>query len=399
GRDQQEASSIKSPRTNGYPPYCDPSYVMPNQLKVRVQSSAGEQPHDLLIEVEKSATVKAFLGGYRNKVTRTEYHDASTQYGTKEAKQKDMSRFRTRDSQTCHFQSRTMQTTNECGTQMECVGLHLAGDADHSIEAKLYQSAHEHWEIRKRYIVVMQRYWRGYSARNKVVWALRQAAFEAHLAVQAREESVRVADDAKKDREMKRRMHPKTVEDFEILYNEMHQWRQAEAQRINESEMNASDRKAAHMTLLAKQTRLLQTIDRLKHKAVGASKSSRINRILSLMSKSKLWEMSGGEVAEISTPWTTRAQELHDLYRALEAPLLTIEERLDILLHVKWTVKEFDCRLTRDIVALIDREADLLNRGRGEASMTGLRSRILNLFLMFIETPEFNPEVTRFLRV
>ena len=62
---------------------------------------------------------------------------------------------------------------------------------------------------------------------------------------------------------------------------------------------------------------------------------------------------------------------------------------------VKWTVKEFDCNLTRSIVELIDREADLLNRGRAESSLDGLRKRLLNLFLQFIETPEFNPEVRK----
>ena len=80
-------------------------------------------------------------------------------------------------------------------------------------------------------------------------------------------------------------------------------------------------------------------------------------------------------------------------------PLLTIDERLDVLLHIKWTVKEFDCNLTRDIVELIDREADMLNRGRSEASLTGLRKRLANLFLQFIETPEFNPESARFQKV
>ncbi|CAM9766755.1 unnamed protein product, partial [Discosporangium mesarthrocarpum] len=87
------------------------------------------------------------------------------------------------------------------------------------------------------------------------------------------------------------------------------------------------------------------------------------------------------------------------LYEAIEAPLLSVEERLDVLLHLKWTVKEFDCRLTRDIVELVDREADLLARGRGEESLRGLRQRIRNLFLRFLETPDFNPEATRFLRV
>lgn len=72
------------------------------------------------------------------------------------------------------------------------------------------------------------------------------------------------------------------------------------------------------------------------------------------------------------------------------------DERLDVLLHVKWTVKEFDCNLSREIVELIDREADMLNRGRNPKAMDGLRRRIANLFLQFIETPEFNPEATRY---
>ena len=73
--------------------------------------------------------------------------------------------------------------------------------------------------------------------------------------------------------------------------------------------------------------------------------------------------------------------------------------RLDVLLNIKWTVNEFDCALTRDIVELIDREADLLDRGRSESTLSGLRIRLNNLFLQFIETPEFNPEASRFLKV
>ena len=106
-----------------------------------------------------------------------------------------------------------------------------------------------------------------------------------------------------------------------------------------------------------------------------------------------------GEVAEVHTPFTTRAKELLELYNGLSLPNLSIDERLDVLLHVKWTVKEFDCNLTREIVDLIDREADLLNRGRSETSLDGLRKRIANLFLQFCETPEFNPEAARFQKV
>lgn len=103
--------------------------------------------------------------------------------------------------------------------------------------------------------------------------------------------------------------------------------------------------------------------------------------------------------------------------------MLTVDERLQILLHVKFTAKEFDCNLTREIVDLIDREGDLISRGRSEKSLEGwllfnrksrddhltlqpfcimplgLRKRISGLFLQFIQTPEFNPEMASHIKV
>merc|ERR1719152_26980 len=85
-----------------------------------------------------------------------------------------------------------------------------------------------------------------------------------------------------------------------------------------------------------------------------------------------------------------------DLWHGLQITGLSIDERLDILLHIKWTVKEFECALTREIVELVDREADILNRGRPGRSLEGQRVRLSNLFLQFIETPEFNPEAIHY---
>ena len=78
---------------------------------------------------------------------------------------------------------------------------------------------------------------------------------------------------------------------------------------------------------------------------------------------------------------------------------ISIEERLDILLNTKFTVKEYPTELTREIEELIDREADMINRGRPDSSLDGLRQRLCNLFLQFIETPEFNPEASRFQKI
>ena len=90
------------------------------------------------------------------------------------------------------------------------------------------------------------------------------------------------------------------------------------------------------------------------------------------MSDAKKWERSDGRYTEVHTPFTTRAKELMDIYNGLKLKNLSIDERLDILLNTKWTVKEWECNLTREIVELIDREADMLNRGRPENSLDGI---------------------------
>jgi len=55
--------------------------------------------------------------------------------------------------------------------------------------------------------------------------------------------------------------------------------------------------------------------------------------------------------------------------------------------------------LTKEIIELIDREADLLIRGVKDSNLDGLRRRISILFLQYIKTPSFNPEAARYLKV
>merc|ERR1712046_257067 len=172
-----------------------------------------------------------------------------------------------------------------------------------------------------------------------------------------------------------------------------------ETTRIHNSNADEATKKAALKQLLHKETKLLQTVDKLKIQAHAINRDAKTQQMLECMAKPKVWAQSDGETTTVHTPFTTRAKELMDLYNGLRLPLLTVDERLDVLLHVKWTVKEFDCNLTRELVDLIDREADMLNRGRPEKSFVGLRRRMTNLFLQFIETPEFNPEAMRFQKV
>lgn len=212
-----------------------------------------------------------------------------------------------------------------------------------------------------------------------------------------RQLEITAAEESKRKQEVERRLHPKKGKDFDILFNELEAWRLNETKKIkNSTELNEEEKKLAMQQLLNKETKILQKIDRLKITASDKNKQEKISNFLRAMSDPKLWKRSDGRFTEVHTPFSTRAKELMDLYNGLRLPFLSTDERLDVLLHTKWTVKEFDCNLTREIVDLIDREADMLNRGRSETSLEGLRKRLSNLFLQFIETPEFNPEAARF---
>lgn len=232
---------------------------------------------------------------------------------------------------------------------------------------------------------------------RKRTYNLAKARDDKDAEMKQRQELLRTEEETKRKVEVERRLHPKKGKDFDILFNELEAWRLNETKKIkNSTELNEEEKKLALQQLLNKETKILQKIDRLKITAHDKNKGEKIGNFLRAMSDPKLWKRSDGRFTEVHTPFSTRAKELMDLYNGLRLPFLSTDERLDVLLHTKWTVKEFDCNLTREIVDLIDREADMLNRGRSETSLEGLRKRLSNLFLQFIETPEFNPEAARF---
>ena len=354
-------------------------------------------PQTFMVKIERENRRKLYLGGYRSRKTGVVYHHGSTQTAQEIPLETGPEKF-TRECQTAIEVTRSIQTKRENGTQMERKDIYLENKYDRELAAKEYFTSAQLHGLRVTKTIIMQCYWRGYVARC-LAYTLRKRQEDRRRAIEEEEQRQKELAAKRHEREVERRMNPRTIQDFEVLYNELENWRQHETRRINETVKDEKERLEELAKLLSKETKLLQTIDRLK---IGANKENRGNRIkkmLDLMSAPKQWQMSDGDVAEVHTPFTTRAKELMELYQGLNLPMLSIDERLDVLLHVKWTVKEFDCNLTRNIVELIDREADLLNRGRSEKSLEGLRKRLSNMFLRFIETPEFNPEAARFQKV
>jgi len=369
---------------------------LPDSIDVELPPlSATSQTRVLTVPIDVTQVKKLpYLGGFRNKRTGVEYMHAAMQTDKKPTEWKKDFKF-TRETQTQDQRSRTLQTKREASTQMQRPDLLIDESRDVEVDSGAYMTSEEHQALRCEKTLIIQRYTRGWRARNLADQLRRQRDDDEAEAGEAAE-AARAKAEARRRREIERRMRPRTHEDFEILYNELEAWRLLETSKINEASLPPDVKQATLKQLLHKETKLLQTIDRLKIAANHENRDVRIAKTLADMANAKRWENADGSLVEVHTPFTTRAKELMQLYNGLRLPLLTTDERLDVLLHVKWTVKEFDCNLTREIVELIDREADLLNRGRDPKSMEGLRRRIANLFLHFVETPEFNPEAGRY---
>ncbi|KAL9646102.1 hypothetical protein ABK040_007980 [Willaertia magna] len=405
----------------------NPSY----QIQLEIYYGSGVASKIITVDVFNENLPKPFIGGFRHRLSMKEYHHACMQ--TLSNKTKSKIERNHRETQTKKFKTRSQQTLREQGTQMERSDLTLDTANDRVIYASPnYFSSEQYHKLKIEMAVKIQNFIRRKLARKKVI-----EVREFREREKERQEKINTImnqiDHEKRMKEINRRMHPRTEEDFNIMYDELEAWRMKETENIHSTtEPNSKERHNALKELLRKETKLLQTIDRLKIVANEQNRKEKVLTDLEKMAKPKKVEtlnttkinykecstfkegnpnkddlglllkenekegseeMGSYVTTFIETPFTIRARELKDLYNGLNTEMLSVDERLDVLLHVKWTVKEFQQeQLTLDIVELIDREADLLNRGRKDSSLAGLRKRLSNLFLQFIQHPKFNPE-------
>uniref|UniRef100_A0A8D1ZI46 IQ motif and ubiquitin-like domain-containing protein n=1 Tax=Sus scrofa TaxID=9823 RepID=A0A8D1ZI46_PIG len=363
-------------------------------ITVRVQTGIDEY-QEVAVEMIRSEFHKPFLGGFRHKITGIEYHNAGTQTVPKKSPEK-LNVF-CRDTQTVFQRRKLQQTTNTTSTQMTKIGVYISNVTDNLVTPGKYLSAAEYHARRLEAVIVIQTHYRRWHAKVMVENLRRQKMFR--LKWEAQEELRKIKE---KEEWMKldyyRRHNPQTKEDFELLYNALEFWRQEELARINQS-FTGAERKAALCELLEKETQIIASIGRHRYIAYTANREASIEAFLDKCSAPKVWRTFDGKIIEMDTQFTIRARELQNIYKCIMLRNISQDERLDVLLTLKHTVKEHECKLTQEILELIDREVDLMMRGVKHENLAGLRKRIATLFFHYIKTPLFNPEVARHLKV
>lgn len=322
----------------------------------------------MLVRVEKVKMKKPFLGGYRHKETGVQYHNAAAQTLPIKRPAKGVELFQ-RETQTVKTRNKYQQVTVDAATQMDRTGCFISDQTDKIIVSGEREMAEDYHKRVLKNVLVLQTYWRRWLA-TKYVNALRQDRkardqWEQEETVRKRKEK-----EAHMKREFDRRMNPKTKEDFDLLYHALEMWRQDELKEINRT-TSGPERKAALCALLEQEADLIASIGRHKLVAAENNKEKEAKRFLDATAAPKSWIAFDGGVTEMDTPYTLRAKQLRDIYNSITMKGLLRDERLDVLLTLKCTVQEHDCKLTRDIVELVDREAELLIRGLDNNALEG----------------------------
>ncbi|NWV48382.1 IQUB protein, partial [Daphoenositta chrysoptera] len=374
---------------------------MPDVISVRVQTDS-DSFQEVAVKIERRTYNKPFLGGFRNISTGVEFHNAGSQTKPKKRPDKGIQVF-CKETQTVVEKNNQQQTRNTTSTQMTKIGLYVSNMTDKLITPGKYFTAEEYHKRRLEAVIVIQKYFRRWHAINLVQSLMEQKRLR--LAREAQEELQKKREKEEKlRREYKKKLNPKTKEDFELLYHDLELWMQEETERINRT-LTGAERKAALCALLEEETELIACIG--MHK-LNANVENQQKAILQLLEFYKLflkcaqprrWKAFDGKITEMDTQNTLRGKELLEIYRSISTKDIPKDERISVLLTLKCTVKEHECKLTQEIVALIDREVDLMSREVKECNLEGLRKRICTLFLQYIKIPEFNPEVAGLLKV
>ncbi|XP_059703190.1 IQ and ubiquitin-like domain-containing protein [Haemorhous mexicanus] len=370
-------------------------YHMPDVITVRVQTGS-DSFQEVDVKVERPTYNKPFLGGFRNVSTGVEFHNAGSQTKPKKRPDKGIQLF-CRGTQTAVEKNIRQQTRNTTSTQMTKTGLFVSNMTDKLITPGKYFTAEEYHKRRVEAVIVIQKYFRRWHAANLVQNLKVQRRLR--LAREAQEEFQKKWEKEEKlRREYEKKLNPKTREDFELLYHELELWMQEETERINRT-LTGAKRKAALYALLEEETELIACIGMHKLSANLENQQKAILRFLGKCAQPRRWKAFDGKITEMDTQNSLCGKELLEIYRSINTKDIPKDERISVLLTLKWTVKEHECKLTQEIVALIDREIDLISREVKECNLEGLRKRICTLFLQYIKTPEFNPQVAGLIKV
>ena len=154
----------------------------------------------------------------------------------------------------------------------------------------------------------------GYVARKRAL-AARSEIWSETLRLQKGAENASRKSEAAREAAVERRINPKSAQDFEVLYSDLETGvthtdvsRNCRGRRRRGGGVTDEQRKALTAGLLARETKPLQTIDKLKARALKSGRVKKVQRMTTTTSEPKEWESGGGTKMKVDTHFTKRAR-------------------------------------------------------------------------------------------
>ena len=250
-------------------------YKKKNQYHIVECVTSDGVMKEVKVEIDHMFGEKPFLGGYRHKITKKEYHNAASQTTTATAKtQKDAKVMVTRQVQTRPEVDKEEQTTSDQATQMPRLGLYVLKEKDKIMEySGKYETSADLEDKYLFHIMFVQRVCRGWIARKKVsqmreVYSRQNAQEEEDKRAKSEEQYHRKMEEAN------RCENPKTKADFDMLYNKLEEWRRTEEDQIQTK--NDRSLNVARAKLVMQEATMLSKISQNKNLANLEAKENAI---------------------------------------------------------------------------------------------------------------------------
>jgi len=360
------------------------------QIEVKIADGPDGKIRTIKVNVTFTQVEKVFLGGFRDSRNGALYHHAKTQ--TAPATRGTQNERFHRDTQTYRVTSKSCNTKRECGTQMARKDLAISEES-REVLSRPYFDSNQLLMVKERDALTIQCAVRQWFARRE---ARRKLELKLKKKQTVEEKKQGLQREAREVEEMNSRSNPRTPADFQKLMLQVENWVASETARIKTVANNPQHKQQMLNNLLKKETKLIQTIEKLKIEAHKENTKQRIMNTLKKMAAPKKWMVSDNKMVITETPWTERAAQLMILYEGLRLRSIRVEDRQDILISVRDLIAQFSFPESRELEALLVREIDMMSRRRPAASLSGLRQRMETLFLEIIEKPEVNPEAINY---
>lgn len=188
--------------------------------------------------------------------------------------------------------------------------------------------------------------------------------------------------------QLQTRLHPKTQEDFAALQSELLQWRRREERKILITCGNKERKRELTKALLIKETFLLRKIEILRNEVHSKLNAKKVDRSISQLAQPKIWETCDGNI-KVETVETSLALEMKGIYDDVRRKIDKSPARIDLLQRMKLFLHRIhsSTTLVKDILVLVNREIEILQRDTAELSndmLEGMRNRLSNLFAKLI---------------